>query len=82
MGICCYVTYMASLFIKTEVRFIMDKARDEVLLKIIRMINGYIVAKDRPGHFDCICNYLEYANNNKHITNEEYEAYLRKVSIG
>ncbi len=59
----------------------MDKARDEVILKINRMINGYITAKDRPGHFDCICNYLEYANSNKHITNKEYEAYLRKVSV-
>ncbi len=60
----------------------MNKTRDEVLLKINRMVDGYIAAKDRPGHFDCICNYLEYANNNKHITNEEYEAYLHRISIG
>ncbi len=82
MGIRSYACYVASLFINKQAKLIMDNIRNEVLLKINRMINGYIVARDRPGHFDCICNYLEYANSNKHITNKEYEAYLRKVSIG
>ncbi len=60
----------------------MSTTRDEVLLKINRMIDGYVAAKDRPGHFNCVCNYLEHANNNKHITNKEYEDYLHRVCIG
>ncbi len=63
-------------------RLIMDIVRDEVILKINRMIGGYIVARDRPGHFECICNYLEYAINTKHITDKEYEDYLHKIIIG